>query len=350
MEVFVQNIEQVILENFDNAKKSIVIVVAWFTNPKIISKLIELKKYRHLDIQIIVDENEINKKYFFEPHLPNLEKVGVDVKRQHLTKFNHNKFSIIDNETIITGSYNYTNKANKNFENIVIEHDAKIADFYSRIFKFFSDKNYRDPNLAVLSNNLEIGKKMISTYYPFSPKLFSKIKDKINLGYCFTHENGFYNEISYEPGLVFNPKYTLHKKLLKAIQSKEQYQPFPDINDLSQEFVLPITKDLIKNYQANELKNYNFQIVQEIANFDLDKIDFEDLADSFEKTEIALTHYYTRKFKTIFTLEELNLIFKKKFDIIIEDYIWVNNFAPFLTDSIVEEYFTNIKPKKVVSE
>lgn len=343
MQVFTQNIEQIILEHFEKAEKSITIVVAWFTNRRIISKLIDLKKYRNLDIQILVDDNDVNQKYFFELHLATLEECGIEVKCQHISKFNHNKFSVIDNETFITGSYNYTSKANQNFENIVIEKDIRIADFYTRIFKFFTDKNYIDPNVKLLPENFDFANKLISTYYPFSQKLFLKLKGKINLGYCFTHENGLYNEISYEPGLIFNPKFKLHKELNNRINKKKS-EGYPDFDFyLDQEFDLPITKGLILNYQLSEINNFNYQTLREIANFDREEIDYESFANDVESNEIALTNYYTRKFKTIYTSQELREILKKNIDIIIEDYIWINNFAPFLNETTIENIY-NAQP------
>ena len=337
MEVFTQNIEQVILEHFDKAKKSIIIVVAWFTNPKIVAKLIELKKFKKLDIQILVDNNEVNQKYFFELHSTDLKNNGVEIKSQYISKFNHNKFAIIDNEILITGSYNYTIKANKNYENIIIENDSRIANFYYRIFNFFTNENYIDPNIEILFENFNFTNKLISTYYPFSSKLFLKLKPKINLGFCFTYENGLYNEISYEPGLIFNPKFKLHKELLNAIANKYSLK-YLDSN-LSQEFDLPITKELIRDFRINESHSLNYQIVQEIANFDNSKIDYEDFADLIESNETALTKYYSRKFRTIYTTQELRSILEKDIDIIIEDYIWINNFAPFLKENIIENIY-----------
>jgi Phosphatidylserine/phosphatidylglycerophosphate/cardiolipin synthases and related enzymes len=340
LEAFTHNIEQIILERFERAKKTIVIVVAWFTNPRIVAKLIELKRYRKLTIQILVDDNEINKKYFFQLYQSDLEEVGIDIKQQHTSKFNHNKFAVIDNEIVITGSYNYTNKANQNYENIVVEHDERIADYYFRMFKFFSDKNYRDRNIKILLENFTVANQLISSYYPFSPKLFSQVKDKINLGYCFTHENGLFNEISYEAGLIFNPKYKLHRKLNETIGQNKSAVLSPFFNwDLLQEFDLPISKDLIKNFKVHEINNFNYQTSLEIANFNNSEIDFDELAASFEEVEAALTDFYTRKFNAMYTLEELRGIFNRGFDIIIEDYIWINNFAPFLNDTIVGEIY-----------
>ena len=339
MEVFSEDIEKVILENFNGAEKSILIVVAWFTNARIISKLIELKKFKNIDIQILTDDNDTNRKYFFELFRTDLQKIGIEVKNQHFKKFNHNKFAVIDNEKIITGSYNYTYRANRNLEGIVIENDKRIANFYTRIFKFFTDQNYLDPNVTILMENFDFANKLISTYYPFSQKLFSKVKSNINLGYCFTHENGLYNEIRYEPGLIFNTKFKLHKELNKTIKKKSSHMHLDFNCDYSQEFQLPITKELIRGFQIKEINDFNYQVVKEIAYHDSTEIDYDLLADGFESNQKAIEHYYTRKFKTIYSTSELTEILQKDIDIVIEDYIWINNFAPFLSESIIEQIY-----------
>lgn len=47
----------------------------------------------------------------------------------------HHKFCVIDNEVVITGSYNWTASADKrNNENLLVIHDAKIAQEYSAEF------------------------------------------------------------------------------------------------------------------------------------------------------------------------------------------------------------------------
>ena len=43
----------------------------------------------------------------------------------------HNKFMVIDGETVITGSFNFTEAAEKkNAENLLIIHDRKLAEKY----------------------------------------------------------------------------------------------------------------------------------------------------------------------------------------------------------------------------
>lgn len=48
----------------------------------------------------------------------------------------HHKFCIIDLKKVITGSFNWTEKANFNFENIkIIESREKAEDFASRFIQ-----------------------------------------------------------------------------------------------------------------------------------------------------------------------------------------------------------------------
>lgn len=114
-------------------------------------------------------------------------------------------------------------------------------------------------------------------------------------------------------------------------------------SDYSQEFQLPITKELISGFQINEINDFNYQVVKEIVYHDSTEIDYDLLADGFESNQKATEHYYTRKFKTIYSTSELREILQKDIDIVIEDYIWINNFAPFLSESIIEQIYKDGK-------
>jgi phosphatidylserine/phosphatidylglycerophosphate/cardiolipin synthase-like enzyme len=56
----------------------------------------------------------------------------------------HNKFCVIDNQKVITGSYNWSKNAeNKNDENVAVVYDNDFASDYSVEFKrlFESDSH-----------------------------------------------------------------------------------------------------------------------------------------------------------------------------------------------------------------
>jgi hypothetical protein len=65
-----------------------------------------------------------------------LREAGVEVIEDQNNAFMHHKFFVIDNRTVITGSYNPTKHANEeNDENIVIIHNGTIAELYAVEFK-----------------------------------------------------------------------------------------------------------------------------------------------------------------------------------------------------------------------
>ncbi|MBR4265610.1 MAG: phosphatidylserine synthase [Bacteroidales bacterium] len=111
----------------DKAKVSINIAMAWFTVKILYDKLIE-KKNSGVDIKIIINNDFINGKYGID--LTPFNSVKMRGERGGIM---HHKFCIIDNQIVITGSYNWTNNAeNKNNENIqIIVDDNKLASTYS---------------------------------------------------------------------------------------------------------------------------------------------------------------------------------------------------------------------------
>ena len=130
-----QDIENKILTELDKAKVSIHLSVAWFTNKRLIDKLLEKQK-QGLDIKIIINDDEINRKSGINfGDLKVFKRLGTHGGCMH------NKFCVIDNQIVITGSYNWTNNAEfKNDENISIAIDPKQATEYSVEFKKLLDK------------------------------------------------------------------------------------------------------------------------------------------------------------------------------------------------------------------
>jgi phosphatidylserine/phosphatidylglycerophosphate/cardiolipin synthase-like enzyme len=125
-----QDIEDKILTALDEAKVSIKLSVAWFTNKRLINKLLEKQK-QGLDIQIIIADDDINRK-----HSSNFGDLKVFKRGRVYGGLMHNKFCVIDNQVVITGSYNWTNRAEfENYENITIEKDIEQATRYSVEFR-----------------------------------------------------------------------------------------------------------------------------------------------------------------------------------------------------------------------
>jgi phosphatidylserine/phosphatidylglycerophosphate/cardiolipin synthase-like enzyme len=97
------------------------------------------KQKEGINIEIIIANHEFNKKsrVDFKEFLKLNGKVGYigKIEGGAKDKFMHHKFCIIDNRTIITGSYNWSYKARLNDENIlVINNEPSLVKQFSQKF------------------------------------------------------------------------------------------------------------------------------------------------------------------------------------------------------------------------
>ena len=114
-----------IIREINNANKSIYVQAYSFTDKYIANALIKAIN-RGIDINVILDKTQKNSvltKSLIKSHI----EVSVDDK----VAIAHNKVMIIDEKEVITGSYNFTESAQKrNAENLLIIKDEKIAYKY----------------------------------------------------------------------------------------------------------------------------------------------------------------------------------------------------------------------------
>ncbi|OOG76128.1 phospholipase D-like domain-containing protein, partial [Algoriphagus sp. A40] len=141
-EAVFENIANRIISEISLAKKSIYIAVAWFTNQRIFNILIK-KAENGCQINLIYSADQINDNSKIDFNSLNIRaskafRIGDGDKI-----LMHNKFCVIDHCTIITGSYNWSYKAETNFENIIITKDDTtlavqfISEFYKIKKKFY---------------------------------------------------------------------------------------------------------------------------------------------------------------------------------------------------------------------
>ncbi|MBO5631692.1 MAG: DUF1669 domain-containing protein, partial [Aeriscardovia sp.] len=125
-----ENIQSNILATLDKAQISIVVAVAWFTNENLYNKLKE-KKNQGVDVRVVLNNDGINKKHGID--ISQLNVVEVKSERGGIM---HDKFCVIDNQIVITGSYNWTDNAElRNAENVnITENDNSLATKYSLEF------------------------------------------------------------------------------------------------------------------------------------------------------------------------------------------------------------------------
>jgi phosphatidylserine/phosphatidylglycerophosphate/cardiolipin synthase-like enzyme len=126
------NIRGHLLDLLDSADTSIKIAMAWFTNPTLFQLLVD-KAASGVRISLVISDSEANFRSGYCLDFSRLTRKAMDVYVLPTANdvFMHNKYAIIDEQLIITGSYNWTNNAQTNLENIVVIRDQGQARNYS---------------------------------------------------------------------------------------------------------------------------------------------------------------------------------------------------------------------------
>jgi hypothetical protein len=117
-----ENIAQRIQQEIERAQSSIFIAVAWFTNQSLFNELVR-KAHSGCRISLIVSNDEINANSSIDFNKLNIGRSKVFMIGDGKAELMHNKFCVIDHNLVITGSYNWSYKAENNFENIVLTYD-----------------------------------------------------------------------------------------------------------------------------------------------------------------------------------------------------------------------------------
>lgn len=126
-----------IRQEISKAKESIKICVAWISWIDYNGILEELSR-KGVSVEILYNDDHLNRKHFIKPD----ESINLfPVKGRFYHSLMHNKFCIIDNRIIVTGSFNWSRRAFYHFENIVfIENDFKLVKNF--LHEFEDLKNY----------------------------------------------------------------------------------------------------------------------------------------------------------------------------------------------------------------
>jgi len=121
--------EELVIRQIKRAKKSIDVAIYSLTNKKI-SSMLE-SKHEKIPVRIIADRMQARNKSSMVPILK--QTIPVRLSKKH--KIEHNKFIILDDVKVVTGSYNYTTNANKyNSENCIFIRDKE--QLYKKRFNY----------------------------------------------------------------------------------------------------------------------------------------------------------------------------------------------------------------------
>lgn len=120
-----------IIQAIKTAKHTILVQAYSFTSRPIIRALVAAKR-KNIDVKMLLDKSLIiNTDRYYSP-IPYFQKKDIWLRIDYLPDIAHNKVIIIDNSTVITGSFNFTRAAQKNnTENVLIISDPKLAQKYT---------------------------------------------------------------------------------------------------------------------------------------------------------------------------------------------------------------------------
>ena len=121
-----------IVSVLDGAKKSVFVQAYSFTSEPIANALIAARK-RNVHVEVLLDKSQKSAAYSRMSDIVD-EGIPTYIDSQHAIA--HNKVMIIDKETVITGSFNFTYAAeNKNAENVIIIKSTDLAKSYLTNFR-----------------------------------------------------------------------------------------------------------------------------------------------------------------------------------------------------------------------
>ena len=143
-EAIFENIAEHLQSEISKANKSIFLAIMGLTNINLFNELL-IKAKSGCEISIILSSDILNQnsQIDFDQFASNnfhIYRVGNGDKELMNTQF-----CVVDHSTVITGSYNWGNQSESNFENIIITHnDTALAEQFISKFNEFRRKNYPD--------------------------------------------------------------------------------------------------------------------------------------------------------------------------------------------------------------
>lgn len=136
-----------IVKQIQKANRSIYAQAYSFTSTEIAKAIANAKK-KGMHVGVILDKSQMkNNSYSAAKYLSNQ---GVPVWIDYKPAIAHNKVFIIDNSTVITGSFNFTKAAqDRNAENVLIIHDVGLANLYLHNWESRQTLSIKVENLTV---------------------------------------------------------------------------------------------------------------------------------------------------------------------------------------------------------
>jgi len=120
-----------IISLIDRANESVDVAVYSFTHKEIADAMIRAKE-RGLKVRVILESDQVTS----YSQYGRLKAAGIEVELDKNPYSMHNKFLVVDGRVVATGSFNYTEAADKkNDENLIIIWDPEVARKYESEFE-----------------------------------------------------------------------------------------------------------------------------------------------------------------------------------------------------------------------
>lgn len=126
-----------LIREMKQAKKSVSVLAYSFTSDSLADTLLTLHE-NGVEVRMVFDEEQIDHSGADYGYL---RQSGIEARLDATPWLQHHKVVLIDDQTVITGSYNYTRSAEvRNDENVVIVRDAHIAALFGAEFERIFEK------------------------------------------------------------------------------------------------------------------------------------------------------------------------------------------------------------------
>jgi phosphatidylserine/phosphatidylglycerophosphate/cardiolipin synthase-like enzyme len=127
---------EAIVAEIDRAKDSILVQAYSFTSAPIAKALVDAHR-RGVVVAALLDKSQESEKYSSADFVLH---AGIATRIDDRHAIAHNKVMILDSQTVITGSFNFTKAAEEsNAENLLIIRDAAIADMYTQNWRMHAE-------------------------------------------------------------------------------------------------------------------------------------------------------------------------------------------------------------------
>ena len=114
-----------LVEVLNAAKESIFVQAYGFTSA-LIAETIKRAHHRGVNVQVILDRSNKTNRYSLATFLRD---AGIQVWIDAEHAVSHNKVMVIDESTVITGSFNFTLAAERNAENMLVIRDERLDNW-----------------------------------------------------------------------------------------------------------------------------------------------------------------------------------------------------------------------------